>query len=353
MPHENLFFVEKHANDSLHKPQRPGTSHTDREIQAAAVLLGRRSVHVEERHVKRLERRRAEALTIARVRSEGEAVGGTSCVVLGAGSSSLGVDRPSVRGSDDEDADVRGRGERDDDLKETNDGGGGGPDECNGLTGFGKQRRKRAKRPDGAWNAAVIRIDTAALSGERLDDGGGGSGVRASGPAGARRLVAEDRWKTERRIAGGGTAGPAALASARRAARDVERGERHEGDEDDLVPVLVAPEELEFDEDGWSRAPESSASASASVLSASRTTAMGAAEEALREAAAAAAADRAAAAAERAARERREAGRRERLRAALAGEATHGAEDGERKTKKKKKDKGASRPALVSFREDD
>ena len=37
-PHENLFFVEKHYNDSLYRGQRPGTTHTDREIQAAANL---------------------------------------------------------------------------------------------------------------------------------------------------------------------------------------------------------------------------------------------------------------------------------------------------------------------------
>ena len=43
-PHENLFFVEKHYNDSLYRGQRPGTTHTDREIQAAANLLGRRGV---------------------------------------------------------------------------------------------------------------------------------------------------------------------------------------------------------------------------------------------------------------------------------------------------------------------
>ena len=38
-PHENLFFVEKHYNDSLYRGQRKGTTHTDREIQAAANLL--------------------------------------------------------------------------------------------------------------------------------------------------------------------------------------------------------------------------------------------------------------------------------------------------------------------------
>ena len=48
-PHENLFFVEKHYNDSLYRGQRKGTTHTDREIQAAANLLGRRGVVADER----------------------------------------------------------------------------------------------------------------------------------------------------------------------------------------------------------------------------------------------------------------------------------------------------------------
>ena len=48
-PHENLFHVEKHYNDTLYKGQRHGTSHTDKEIQAAANLLGRDSVVADER----------------------------------------------------------------------------------------------------------------------------------------------------------------------------------------------------------------------------------------------------------------------------------------------------------------
>ena len=48
-PHENLFHVEKHYNDTLYKGQRLGTSHTDKEIQAAANLLGRDSVVADER----------------------------------------------------------------------------------------------------------------------------------------------------------------------------------------------------------------------------------------------------------------------------------------------------------------
>ena len=48
-PHENLFHVEKHYNDTLYKGHRLGTSHTDKEIQAAANLLGRDSVVADER----------------------------------------------------------------------------------------------------------------------------------------------------------------------------------------------------------------------------------------------------------------------------------------------------------------
>ena len=79
MGRENMFFVEKHSNDTLHNPQRAGTSHTDREIQAAASALGRDSVSVEAGHVRRA---RASA-RVTRVLDEGETVG-DGAVVLGA-----------------------------------------------------------------------------------------------------------------------------------------------------------------------------------------------------------------------------------------------------------------------------
>eukprot|EP00192_Tetraselmis_astigmatica_P021709 CAMPEP_0117675250 /NCGR_PEP_ID=MMETSP0804-20121206/15500_1 /TAXON_ID=1074897 /ORGANISM="Tetraselmis astigmatica, Strain CCMP880" /LENGTH=271 /DNA_ID=CAMNT_0005484231 /DNA_START=124 /DNA_END=939 /DNA_ORIENTATION=+ len=41
MVHENMFHVEKHLNDTLHNPQAKGRSHTEREIVAAARVLGR------------------------------------------------------------------------------------------------------------------------------------------------------------------------------------------------------------------------------------------------------------------------------------------------------------------------
>ena len=58
-PHENVFYAEKHSNDSLHNPQRKGTDHTSKEIQIAARLLGRTSVISDERTRKKMERENA------------------------------------------------------------------------------------------------------------------------------------------------------------------------------------------------------------------------------------------------------------------------------------------------------
>ena len=41
MGRENVFHVEKHANDALHNPPKRGRTHTVREIEAAARALGR------------------------------------------------------------------------------------------------------------------------------------------------------------------------------------------------------------------------------------------------------------------------------------------------------------------------
>ena len=41
MARENVFHVEKHANDALHNPPKRGRTHTVREIEAAARALGR------------------------------------------------------------------------------------------------------------------------------------------------------------------------------------------------------------------------------------------------------------------------------------------------------------------------
>ncbi|CAL6336616.1 unnamed protein product [Bathycoccus prasinos] len=58
-PHENVFYAEKHSNDSLHNPQRKGTDHTSKEIQIAARLLGRTSVISDEKTRKKMERENA------------------------------------------------------------------------------------------------------------------------------------------------------------------------------------------------------------------------------------------------------------------------------------------------------
>ena len=83
-PHENLFFVEKHYNDSLYRGQRKGTTHTDREIQAAANLLGRRGVVADERTAL-ATRAREHDQRIERVRASGESLRGGDVVILGMG----------------------------------------------------------------------------------------------------------------------------------------------------------------------------------------------------------------------------------------------------------------------------
>ena len=150
MGRENMFFVEKHSNDTLHNPQRAGTSHTDREIQAAASALGRDSVSVEAGHVRRA---RASA-RVTRVLDEGETVG-DGAVVLGAAT------HPT-------------------------------------------SRRVRS------YDAAVVRIDLAALPGgvnARIPTGTTPASQQAPRPA--PRLDANSRWKTETRVAAGGTGGAA------------------------------------------------------------------------------------------------------------------------------------------------
>ena len=122
-PHENLFHVEKHYNDSLYRGQRAGTTHTDREIQAAANLLGRRGVVADERAAVAARRERERDERIERVRAIGESLRGGEVVILGGGkeSSSAG---------------------------DAHEGGGGG---------------KRARE----WDGCVARIDVANLSAGR------------------------------------------------------------------------------------------------------------------------------------------------------------------------------------------
>ena len=232
-PHENLFFVEKHYNDSLYRGQRKGTTHTDREIQAAANLLGRRGVVADERTALATRRAREHDQRIERVRASGESLRGGDVVILGMG----GGGRAGATSGDD---------------------GGGG---------------KRATRE---WDGCVARIDVANLAAGRH----GTTNARkkrgedeSSRPV--QKLDAGNRWKTEARIAAGGTGGSAELERARRAAHALDGGTdapgdgssirrqiqssnhpnhpSHPDDDDDDAPVVVLPEDLEFGDDGWSR----------------------------------------------------------------------------------------------------
>jgi hypothetical protein len=144
-----------------------------------------------------------------------------------------------------------------------------------------------------------------------------------------------------------------------------------------MVPVVVAAEDLEFDEDGWSRVPAAALEAppeqllvdtvAAAATAASTAAAYAAAEEAARIAAEAAAADATAASAAVAARTEREALKRARLQLGVTGgggcigdqvggvrgedadlDATY--EPGK---KQKKKNKAARRGPVVSFEQED
>ena len=201
MGRENMFFVEKHSNDTLHNPQRAGTSHTDREIQAAASALGRDSVSVEAGHVRRA---RASA-RVTRVLDEGETVG-DGAVVLGAAT------HPT-------------------------------------------SRRVRS------YDAAVVRIDLAALPGgatgatpasrhghtPRLDAHSRQkteTRVAAGGTGGAALL--ESARRAARHLE---RAGPAAAAAAR-AAAPAEYLTKQRRDDDD-GPVVVSAGDVAFGDDGW------------------------------------------------------------------------------------------------------
>ena len=181
-PHENLFFVEKHYNDSLYRGQRKGTTHTDREIQAAANLLGRRGVVADERTALATRRAREHDQRIERVRASGESLRGGDVVILGMG----GGGRAGATSGDD---------------------GGGG------------------KRTTREWDGCVARIDVANLAAGRH---GTTNARRKRGedesPRPVQKLDAGNRWKTEAGIAAGGTGGSAELKRARRAAHALDGG---------------------------------------------------------------------------------------------------------------------------------
>jgi len=85
-PHENVFFVEKFSNDSLHNPQREGTDHTSKEIQIAARLLGRDSVVVDERTRKKVQREKVKEKRKAEILENSKPLG-DGFVLVGSGDS--------------------------------------------------------------------------------------------------------------------------------------------------------------------------------------------------------------------------------------------------------------------------
>ena len=108
-PHENVFFVEKFSNDSLHNPQREGTDHTSKEIQIAARLLGRDSVVVDERTRKKVQREKEKEKRKAVILENSKPLG-DGFVLVGSGDSmrrinlSEVIDQEKRKGEENADA---------------------------------------------------------------------------------------------------------------------------------------------------------------------------------------------------------------------------------------------------------
>ena len=130
-----------------------------------------------------------------------------------------------------------------------------------------------------AWDGCVARIDVSNLSKGRHTDEDDDTAARRRGRFGGRgstrpeqkKFVLDEgnRWKTEARIAAGGTGGTAELERLRRAAQRLENNKESGGsnsksllaidrekEEDEDAPVVVAPEELTFGDDGWATTAE-------------------------------------------------------------------------------------------------
>ena len=239
-----------------------------------------------------------------------------------------------------------------------------------------------------AWDGCVARIDVSNLSKGRhtdVNDVNDDTAVRRRGRFGGlgsthpeRKFVLDEgnRWKTEARIAAGGTGGTAELERLRRAAQRLENNKESGGsnsksllgidrekEEDEDAPVVVAPEELTFWNDGWATTTETAETAPAilngtntqpAIESSSLEKDLLDAEMRLKTAAEAALLDGEDAAREIAARAVREAARRERLARTLGNKPgdelpTVGSNGVEIKPKSKKRRK----KALVSFDEED
>ena len=235
-----------------------------------------------------------------------------------------------------------------------------------------------------AWDGCVARIDVSNLSKGRhtdVNDVNDDTAVRRRGRFGGlgsthpeRKFVLDEgnRWKTEARIAAGGTGGTAELERLRRAAQRLENNKESGGSnskhrlgsidaEDEDAPVVVAPEELTFGDDGWATTTETAETAPAilngtqpAIESSSLQKDLLDAEMRLKTAAEAALLDGEDAAREMAARAAREAARRERLARTLGNlpgdeELPTDGSKGEIKSKSKKRRK----KALVPFDEED
>ena len=289
---------------------------------------------------------RREAERIARIRASGEVIGG-DVVVLGGGNNG------DAEGGDAED---------------------GGADTA--VRTGGKTR---------AWDGCVARIDVSNLSKGRhtdVNDEDDDTAVRRRGRFGGlgsmhpeqKKFVLDEgnRWKTEARIAAGGTGGTAELERLRRAAQRLENNKESGGsnsksllgidrekEEDEDAPVVVAPEELTFGDDGWATTTETAETAPA-ILNGTQPSSLEKdlldAEMRLKTAAEAALLDGEDAAREMAARAAREAARRERLARTLGnlpGDEelpTDGSNCIETKPKSKKR---MRKKTLVSFDEED
>ena len=289
---------------------------------------------------------RREAERIARIRASGEAIGG-DVVVLGGG---------------------------------TNGGAEGG-----GAEEGGADTAVRTGGKTRAWDGCVARIDVSNLSKGRhtdVNDEDDDTAVRRRGRFGGlgsmhpeqKKFVLDEgnRWKTEARIAAGGTGGTAELERLRRAAQRLENNKESGGsnsksllgidrekEEDEDAPVVVAPEELTFGDDGWATTAETAETAPA-ILNGTQPSSLEKdlldAEMRLKTAAEAALLDGEDAAREMAARAAREAARRERLARTLGnlpGDEelpTDGSNCIETKPKSKKR---MRKKTLVSFDEED
>ena len=237
-----------------------------------------------------------------------------------------------------------------------------------------------------AWDGCVARIDVSNLSKGRHTDEDDDTAVRRRGRFGGlgstrpeqKKFVLDEgnRWKTEARIAAGGTGGTAELERLRRAAQRLEENNKESGGsnskhrlgsidaEDEDAPVVVAPEELTFGDDGWATTAETAETASAilngtqpAIESSSLQKDLLDAEMRLKTAAEAALLDGEDAAREIAARAVREAARRERLARTLGNlpgdeELPTDGSNGESKSKSNGSKKRRKK-ALVSFDEED